>query len=50
MNSKSQDICEYLFQLDINEKSWIIRSAQGNLVEMRILLDLDSTLVEKRVS
>nr|CAB3266486.1 ankyrin repeat domain-containing protein SOWAHB-like [Phallusia mammillata] len=34
--------------LDPNDKLWIIKSAQANMVEMRKLLDLDPTLAEKR--
>ena len=40
----------YFLQLDAHEKSWIIRSAQGDLVEMQILLNADEELAYKKVS
>nr|XP_026690322.1 ankyrin repeat domain-containing protein SOWAHC isoform X1 [Ciona intestinalis] len=34
--------------LSANEKAWMLKSCQGDMVEMRKLLDNDSTLLEKK--
>jgi len=47
--ARSFDLRPLFLQLDPSEKLWMIKCCQGNMVEMRKLLDNDPSLAEKKV-